>query len=169
MFWASYIDQPESKDIHFLVRDTEQTGTGAVPATKWIRASSPQHGVQATHLALEDHREFPHDTDFPAKYLVFTPSAHRYAQPWYVGLCRGMAYVPIFLAADQVRFSQSPSGGGQGNPAWDFQWFIPDCKVGRRYRFVLHVLYTEHGASERNPLIPGDALRRAIQAAAKFE
>ena len=53
-----------------------------------------------------------------------------------------MAYAQIFRSQDNIRLSQSPSGGGNGNPAWDFQYFIPDPKVGRRYQIVMRVLYT---------------------------
>ena len=92
----------------------------------WVRRELP------THLARDDDRDFAHDAAFPLK-LVFNRSRHRYAEPWYFGLCRGMAYAQVFRATDRVRLTQSPSGGGAGNPAWDFQWFIADYQVGRRY------------------------------------
>ncbi len=136
LFFASYIHQPESLDIHFQGRAADHE-TGAV---NWIRGVTPAHGTLATHLAIDDSRTFTHDAEFPLT-LVFNRSRHRYAEPWYYGISHGMAFAQIFRPRDQVRFSQSPSGGGTGNPAWDFQWFIPQYEVGKRYRFVMRAAY----------------------------
>jgi hypothetical protein len=128
LFWASYIDQPESLDIHFR------------SGSEWVRGVTPEHGVRATHRALGDERQFAYAPDFPLS-LVFNFSDHRYSAPWYFGVCREMAFVQSFDASDRVRLTQSPSGGGRGNPAWDFQWFIENPKVGRRYQLVARTLY----------------------------
>jgi len=136
LFFASYIDQPESLDIHFLgVPSDRKTAT-----PQWIRGVTPDHGTLPTHLAIDDDRQFPHDPNFPLS-LVFNLSNHRYSHSWYYGVCRGMALVQTFRPQDRVRLSQSPSGAGEGNPAWDFQWFIPQYEVGQRYRFVMRALY----------------------------
>jgi len=134
LFWASYIDQPESLDIHFIGQSDGQAKPG------WIRGITPKHGTQATHLAVNDQRRFAHDEAFPLS-LVFGLSTHRYSEPWYFGLARGMAFAQIFQPADGVRLSQSPSGGGQGNPAWDFQWFIQNPRIGQRYQLVMRACY----------------------------
>jgi len=134
LFWASYIDQPESLDIHFIGRD----GDSAKPG--WIRGVTPKHGEEATHMAFDDQRQFAHDDAFPLK-LVFGLSSHRYSEPWYFGLARGMAFAQMFRPADGVRLSQSPSGGGTRNPAWDFQWFIQSPRVGQRYQLVMRASY----------------------------
>ena len=105
-----------------------------------MHAVSPSHGVQATHLASDDRREFAHDPQFPLT-LVFSRSKWHYAESWYYGVSHGMALAQVFRPGDGIRFSQSPSGGGQGNPAWDFQWFIPQYEIGRLYRCVMRVQY----------------------------
>jgi hypothetical protein len=142
LFWASYINQPKSADIHFLSDN------------QWIDASSPAHGVNATHLSATDTRVFAHDADFPMT-LVFNQSKFRFTEPWYCGICRDFAYAQLFRAGDNVRFAQSPSGGGNGNPAWDFQFFIPDYQVDHLYQFVMRAVYT--------PITNPQELRQAIQ------
>ncbi len=144
LFFASYIYQPESLDIHFLGHPATDSGSEA----KWIRGVTPEHGIRPTHLAFDDQREFPHDAPFPLT-LVFNLSDDRYREPWYYGVSRGAAFVQMFRPRDQVRLSQSPSGGGNGNPAWDFQWFIPQYEVGKRYRFVMRAMYLPFESAEQ--------------------
>lgn len=142
-FWASYIHQPESLDIHFKGHDIDQT-----PATRWIRGVTPAHGVLSTHLATGDERIFAHDPKFPLT-LVFNRSRYCYSEPWYYGVSHGMALACMFRPNDQVRMSQSPSGGGQGNPAWDFQYFIPDYQVGQPYQMVMRAMYLPYESPDQ--------------------
>ncbi|MEL0120085.1 MAG: hypothetical protein VXB01_14190 [Opitutae bacterium] len=135
LFWASYIHQPESLDIHFIGREkTVSTGK------KWVRGITPTHGVNSTHISPNDHRHFTHDPKFPLT-LVFNHSKYHYIEPWYYGISHNMAFAQIFRTKDQVRLTQSPSGGGRGNPAWDFQYFIENPTVGQRYQFIMRCMY----------------------------
>jgi len=143
LFWASYIHQPESLDIHFLGHDD-----GARAESRWIQGVTPAHGVRSTHVALGDRRRFKHDKKFPLT-LVFNRSKHRYAEPWYYGVSHKMAYVSMFRPRDQIRLAQSPSGGGRGNPAWDFQFFILDYEVGKLYRMVMRSMYVPFESREQ--------------------
>jgi len=154
LFFASYINQPESLDIHFLGRPSDQSE--AKP--EWVRGVTPAHGELSTHLALDDTRNFAHDSDFPLT-LVFNSSNYRYSEPWYYGVSHGMAFVLMFRPSERVRFSQSPSGGGTGNPAWDFQWFIPNYEVGQRYHFVMRAMYLPFKSREQ--IIEATAPHRA--------
>lgn len=131
LFWASYIHQPESLDIHFLGIDN-----GKAAAARWIRGITPAHGKLSTHVAQDDTRNFPHDPEFPLT-LVFNRSQHQCVEPWFFGVSHGQAFAQMFRPEDRVRLSQSPNGGGQGNPAWDFQFFIDQFELDRRYQFVM--------------------------------
>ena len=138
----------ESLDIFFRGRREGEQRAEGKQEIGWIRGVTPRHGVQATHLAIGDERTFEHDADFPLS-LVFQRSPWRYAQPWYYGISHGMAYVLMFRPGDQVRLTQSPSGGGRGNPAWDFQYFIPQYEVGTRYQFVMRAMYVPFESAEQ--------------------
>jgi hypothetical protein len=149
LFWASYIERPESGAIHFR---GHPEGGDASP--RWIEAVSPEHGVRAAHLAPDDRRDFPHDEGFPLT-LVFNRSGFLYDEPWYFGVSHGMTYAQVFRPRDRARLAQSPSGGGDRNPAWDFQAFIPDYEVGRRYTLVMRALYLPYESAEQ--------VRRAVE------
>ena len=149
LFWASYIDQPESGAIHFLGHPA-----AGDPIPRWIDSVSPAHGVRATHLAAKDDRAFSHDENFPMS-LVFNHSDVRYDEPWYYGVSHGMAFVQIFRSRDQIRLAQSPSGGGAGNPAWDFQAFLSDDQLDRPSTLVMRVLYLSYESPEQ--------IRRAVE------
>lgn len=142
LFWASYIHQPESLDIHF------QGFTPPHKSVGWIRGVTPAHGKLSTHLGRGDNQSFDHDDDFPLT-LVFHRSRHRYQQPWYFGVSHKMAFVQIFRPVDKVRLSQSPSGGGTGNPAWDFQYFVPRYKVGRCSQMVMRAMYIPYESPQQ--------------------
>jgi len=143
-FFASYINQPESLDIHFLRRPSNAGDA----QQQWIRGITPAHGELSTHRSADDNRTFSRDAEFPLT-LVFNFSHYRYDEPWYYGVSGGMALALMFRQCDEVRLSQSPSGGGKGNPAWDFQWFVPEYEVGRRYRFVMRAMYLPFESPEQ--------------------
>jgi hypothetical protein len=137
LFWASYIMKPKYPTIHFLGRSKGDE------IEKWIKGETPKHGLQATHRAAYDQREFRREEPFPLT-LVFNESDYEYSRPAYYGRCgaRGeWVWMVMFHRKDMIRFTQSPSGGGEGNPAWDFQWFIENPEVGKLYRMSYRAVY----------------------------
>ncbi len=149
LFWASYIHKPESKDIHFLGFPNAAANPDKPRGkAQWVRGITPSHGVDATHVRWNDKRKFAHDEDFPLT-LVFNRSKHKYSTPMYYGVSNGMAWICMFRERDEMRLSQSPSGGGNGNPAWDFQYFIPNYKVNTRYQMVMRAKYVPFSSREQ--------------------
>lgn len=144
LFWASYIDQPEDLSIFFQGRAAD----GADQQPKWINAATPSHGVDATHPPADAAFVPDIDADFRLT-LVNHPSRYVHTCSWYYGVCRGMAWLQVFRPRDGIWLAQSPSGGGQGNPAWDFQWFVPDCQVGEAYGFVMRAAYVPFESREQ--------------------
>lgn len=130
-FWASYINSPESTAIHFVGRRAADTA-----APGWLQTRSPSHGVDSTHPPASVSFLPPLDPEFSLT-LVNHRSPFVYSEPWYFGVSHGLAYVQMFRPQDQIWFAQSPTGAGPTNPAWDFQWFIPNGKVGEAYGFVM--------------------------------
>ena len=138
LFWASYIQKPESGSIHFLGQHLHGKPSLS-PA--WITATSPAHGTASTHPPEAGRLALPSiDRDFPLT-LVNHPSDYYYREPFYFGVSGNMAFVQVFRSSDQIWFAQSPSGGGHGNPAWDFQWFIRNPRVHTAYGFVMRAAY----------------------------
>jgi hypothetical protein len=128
---------------------------------RWINGVTPQHGVDATHPPA-DNLFRPHvDADFPLS-LVNHPSSFVQTGHWYYGVCRGMAWVQVFRPRDRIWIAQSPSGGGTGNPAWDFQWFINDYRVGESYGFVMRAAYVPFESREQIQVL-AEKLQRAMQ------
>ncbi|MDA0835803.1 MAG: hypothetical protein O2955_15705 [Planctomycetota bacterium] len=147
LFWASYIHEPEDKAIHFIGRKQD---TNERP--HWIEGITPKHGVESTHPPHRRLFDPVIDPKFPLT-LVNHPSTYEATEAWYYGVSHGMAFVPMFRPRDQIWLAQSPTGGGANNPAWDFQWFIPDYKVGEAYGFVMRAGYLP--TTEREEIIKG--------------
>jgi hypothetical protein len=134
LFWASYIQKPEGMSIFFLGHKKGQKGEA------WVQGVTPKHGVLATHRGARDQRQFRHDNPFPLT-LVFNESDYVYTRPVYYGRYGDFVWIVMFRERDLVRFTQSPSGGGDGNPAWDFQWFINRPRKDKLYRLIYRAVY----------------------------
>lgn len=136
LFWASYMQAPKDRRINFYGK--KKTNLNAQESL--ITARTPSHGVDSTHPP-ENAVFFPKlADDFPLT-LVNHPSAYVYSQPWYYGIRGKYSYTQMFRNRDQIWFAQSPTGGGRQNPAWDFQWFIPNYRVGEAYGFIMRAHY----------------------------
>jgi len=138
LFWASYIDTPADKKIYF------QSGNTGTSTPVWLGTFSPKHGRRCTHLAWTDDLKLFMADDFNV-VLANDFSEHRYWRPFYYGLFHNMVFAYFFEVSHEqkIRFSQSPTGGGKTNPAWDFQFIIPDFETNREYMFRARLVYKE--------------------------
>lgn len=141
LFWASYIQAPEDKKIYFLSTDSLSKGES------WINTYSETHGVNSTHRGWKDDHQLFFAGNFNAS-LASHFSRFRFVQPFYFGLCRKMVFAQLFDSKEIIRFSQSPTGGGPANPAWDFQYIIPEPKAGKRYSFKARLIYKPFVSAE---------------------
>lgn len=132
LFWASYIQEPEDKAIHFLGRLADEPQ--GVP--HWLRTESPKHGVDSTHPPAGVLPDLKFDPEFSLT-LANHRSRYVHTESWFYGVSQGQALVQMFRSRDRIWFAQSPTGGGPKNPAWDFQWFVENPRVGQSYGLVM--------------------------------
>jgi hypothetical protein len=136
LFWASYIHEPGDKNIYFRGSEIGSESIG------WISAYSTKHGLKSTHVGTRQKDPIYFAPNFNAT-LASHFSDFRYEQPFYYGRFHNMVLTYMFKPEHGIRFSQSPTGGGKLNPAWDFQYIVPDFEVGQEYSFQARILYKE--------------------------
>ena len=139
VFWASYINGPEDKSIYFLGSES------GLEQPFWEQYGTHKHNRDSTVRHEEDDFDPPFEPG--PKVLWNQTSLLRYSVPFYYGRIRNMVLIYIFKPNPGIRFSHSPSGGGrnkgntQTNPAWDFQYVVPNYRVGEPYGFQMRVIY----------------------------
>lgn len=134
VFFASYIHAPEDLAIHFIGRSRPGKGDAA---PRWIRHLSPRHGEAACHRSVGVTWDPPLDAGFKIP-LAAGHSDLEYVYPFYYGVTHGKALIFLFerpRGVAETRLAQSPTGGGEGNPAWDFVFLNRKCVKGETYRF----------------------------------
>jgi hypothetical protein len=131
-FWASYIDKPESKAIHFRGRSS------ASSRPRMLSFESLRHGEKSSVARVGDNLRLPISPSVEA-FMYASMSPLQYEKPYYYGMCRGCMFLLMFDCEHVLRFAHSPSGGGHGNPAWDFCMLVPGYVVGRQYRLKVRL------------------------------
>ncbi len=133
-FWASYIHQPSDKKIYFKGVREGQT------KEEWVSAFSEEHGYKSTHRDINDDLNLYFIPGFRAR-LASNFSDYRFSEPIYYGRFHNMALAFFFDSDEIIRFTQSPTGGGKLNPAWDFQYIISHPVTGKEYSFKARLVY----------------------------
>jgi len=134
VFFASYIQAPEDMAIQFIGRARPGRGDSQ---PRWIKHLPEKHGIAANHRPAGSNWDPPMDDGFNID-LVRGGSDFEYLYPFYFGRSGENVFTLMFerpYAEGELRFAQSPSGGGKGNPAWDFVYFRRDYAVNREFSF----------------------------------
>jgi len=138
LFWASYMNAPDDKSLYFLGGLDEQKN-------QWIQFCTQWHNDQSTVR----HRDDRFEMTFPEggrEALFKSLSRFRFDEPFFYGHFDELMWLVMFDRSEGIRFTHSPSGGGADqelrttNPAWDFQFLIPDPQVGRDYGFKVRTV-----------------------------
>jgi len=133
-FWASYINNPPDRNIYF------RGVTEGLSVENWISAFSEKHNLKSTHRGINDNYDFFFAPDCKVN-LAKNFSGYRYSLPFYFGRFHNMVMAYFFDSGEVIRLTQSPTGGGGTNPAWDFQYLIPDPKTEKVYSFKARMVY----------------------------
>jgi len=136
LFWANYINAPLDKSIYF-----RQGGY-------WQQLCSQRHNDESTVRHRDDRLELKFREGLgDALYRNLSPL--RFEEPFYYGLFRNHVFILMFGRTEGIRFTQSPSGGGvnkelqTSNPAWDFQYLLPQYEVKKEYQIRVRAAYRE--------------------------
>ena len=132
-FWASYINAPLDKSLYF---------SGGLEGQRdiWSQFCTQQHDLHSTLRGRDDDFEMQFaDNSREALYKNFSPM--RFDLPLFYGRFDDLIFVVMLDSGDGfVRLTHSPSGGGvnterkTANPAWDFQFIVPDYEINTDYR-----------------------------------
>jgi hypothetical protein len=141
LFWASYINAPLDKSIYFPGGDEARS-----ERKYWTQFCTQRHNDESTVLHRDDKTELDFAPDErETLYRNFSP--FRYDLPVYYGNFEEHTWALMFDRTEGIRFSHSPSGGGLNsthattNPAWDFQFIIPDYEVNQEYGFKARAVF----------------------------
>ena len=147
VFFASYINAPEDMAIQFIGRS--RTGSGS-DQSRWIKHLPEKHGVAANHRPAGSQWDPQVDDGFKIS-LATGNSEFEYLYPFYFGRSGENVFVMMFERMNddgELRFAQSPSGGGTGNPAWDFVYFRRNYAINREFGFRVRAVYEKFTSAE---------------------
>jgi hypothetical protein len=139
LFWASYINAPEDKSMYFFGGEEGQ-------AAVWTQLCTQRHNDESTVRHRADRLELGFRAE-GRPTLFRSLSSLRFDVPLFYGLFDDLMWIVMFDRTEGIRFAHSPSGGGNNrermttNPAWDFQFIIPDYEVRKEYGFKLRAVF----------------------------
>jgi len=138
---------PEDMAIEFIGRGRPGRGD---PQPRWLKHLPEKHGQAANHRPAGSTWDPALDDGFTIE-LVKGISNFEYIYPFYFGRSGENVFILMFernAPEGELRFAQSPSGGGNGNPAWDFVYFRRDYSVNREFNFRVRAVYRKFVSKE---------------------
>ena len=140
LFWASYINAPDDKSMYF------RGGLEGSAEVTWMQLCTQRHNDESTVVHPSDQLGLTFRPDYRAAlYRNFSPM--RYDLPMFYGLFDDHIWITMFRSHAGIRLTHSPSGGGLNperqttNPAWDFQFIVPEYDVNQEYGFQLRAVF----------------------------
>jgi hypothetical protein len=136
IFWANYIQVPETLGFRFLGRASHQDKMG------WIDMSEAC-GFRGTGVIAPEGGRVANLAAGGEKHWTFGVVDTRYSQPFFCGKVDNQLLAMMFKPSDdlELRFAFSSKGGGPGAPAWDYQVIVPEPKAGRTYSLAARMVY----------------------------
>ena len=141
VFFADYINQPAEPGYKFFGREAERGEERA------IHYASPEHGTASTHRGF-DEPNYPPMGAISAHWMYASFSPYVFTRPYFWGEARGLTALWMFDAPEGLRIAHSPSGGGPGNPAWDYIFLMPYYEISRTYRWRSRLAYRRMADAE---------------------
>ncbi len=138
LFWASYINAPEDKSLYFW------GSYGPEGGPQWVQLCTQAHNDESTVRHANDRLELRFAPDY-RDALFKHYSRLRFHEPFFYGRFEDFVIVFMFDRTQGIRFTHSPTGGGYNrsfqtsNPAWDFQYIVPNYDVNRTYGFRMRL------------------------------
>lgn len=139
LFWASYINAPADKSMYFR-------GGLDREANLWTQFCTQRHDDESTVRHREDKIELTFKEGM-RETLFRSLSPLRFDLPLFYGLFDEHIWILMFDRSSGIRLSHSPSGGGANrqlettNPAWDFQFIVPNYDVLKPYGFRARAVF----------------------------
>lgn len=135
LFFASYINEPEEKGIHFIGKYRSEEDSDA----RWIYHLPPEHGREANHRPAGSNWDPVFDEGFTIT-LASGFSDLEYIFPFYYGISGDEVLIMMFEPLDEegeMRFAQSPDALSRPytNPAWDFVYFKKNPVIDEKFSF----------------------------------
>lgn len=143
LFWASYINAPEDKSFYF------RGGLPGQTRPLWSQFCTQAHNRDSTIRNKKDKFEMTYSDDTRAAlYKSFSPM--QFDEPMFYGNFEDHTFI-VMLDTDDglLRLTHSPSGGGGNadfqttNPAWDYQFIIPQYEVNEEYTLRTRAVFRE--------------------------